>query len=340
MATIRPNNYLFSVAGCLLALLIAILNIRELIIVYFYLISASMLYFSYQQNTKFVNYVLTEETEMKYLAGGGTTLLRTIFVQFVIGFLYQYLNPTVLKSKWISKTVFISFLSPPLLCLLPLPRFTLEYIPLYTMLLPIAISKYIFWSNVPAMTQYVIQGWRFCRNFVMWVSTSNQPLFCTAVRAKVLVLILLQRFRFTSSAGNGMVQTAHTGRIENILDNKTAGSYNHLYNAEWSVKKCHIFDRVQWNRVTHELQRRCYRSFTSLYADDQIFAYWRLWNLHSCFRNDQCDIVHLPADWVFLSIRECTFSLSSILSCRQILDQPAVKLFFLKLKTGYWSKGW
>ncbi|XKL63337.1 hypothetical protein PGB90_005701 [Kerria lacca] len=54
-----------------------------------------------------------------------------------------------------------------MLCLLPLPRWILEYIPLYSMLLPIAISKYIFWSNIPTMTQYIIQGWRFCRNFII-----------------------------------------------------------------------------------------------------------------------------------------------------------------------------
>lgn len=159
--------------GCLLTLLIAVLNVRELIIVYFYLISVSMLYFSYQQNYKFVNYILTSEAESKFLGNAaslysvGSSLIFTIVVQCVVGFIYRYLNPTVLKYKWMSKIVLISFLAPSMLCLLPLPRWILEYIPLYSMLLPIAISKYIFWSNIPTMTQYIIQGWRFCRNFIM-----------------------------------------------------------------------------------------------------------------------------------------------------------------------------
>lgn len=147
---------------------------RELIIVYFYLISVSMLYFSYQRNVAFVSYIVATEAQIRTHDGEsdafysmGAALIRTVMMQCVIGFLYQYLNPTVLKHRGLSKTVLISFLSPAVLCFLPFPQWILENIPFYTILLPIAISKYIFWSNIPAMTQYIAQGWRFCRNFVM-----------------------------------------------------------------------------------------------------------------------------------------------------------------------------
>lgn len=163
------------VLGCLLTLLIAILNVRELIIVYFYLISVSMLYFSYQRNVQFVNYIIATEAEIRThdeesdnaFYSMGAALIRTVLMQCVIGFLYQYLNPTVLKHRGLSKTVLISFLSPAVLCFLPFPDWILENIPFYTILLPIAISKYIFWSNIPVMTHYIAQGWRFCRNFIM-----------------------------------------------------------------------------------------------------------------------------------------------------------------------------
>lgn len=156
----------FSLPGCLLTLLIAVLNVRELIIVYFYLISVSMLYFSYQQNTKFAWYMITLDTEESESDDLFVyNILWIIGIQCIIGFLYGYLNPT--KYKWLSKTVLVSFLIPPLLCLLPLPAWILENVPFYTALLPVAISKYIFCSNIPAITQHIFQGWRFCRNFVM-----------------------------------------------------------------------------------------------------------------------------------------------------------------------------
>lgn len=137
-----------------------------------------MLYFSYQQNVKFVNFVIALDTEMKspliedhvykeLLFSLGAALLRTVIVQCVIGFIYQYLNPMVLKYRWLSKTILISFLFPVILSLLPLPTWILVHVPFYTMMLPVAVSKYIFWSSVPAMTQYIISGWRFCRNFVV-----------------------------------------------------------------------------------------------------------------------------------------------------------------------------
>ncbi|XP_065226508.1 protein TRC8 homolog [Planococcus citri] len=171
-------KFLLSFIGCICTFLVAILNIRELIIVYFYLISISMLYFSYQQNVKFVGFVITLDAEMKspsiedhvykeLLFSLGAALLRTVIVQCVIGFIYQYLNPMVLKYRWLSKTILISFLFPVILSLLPLPTWVLVHVPFYTMMLPVAVSKYIFWSSVPAMTQYIVSGWRFCRNFVV-----------------------------------------------------------------------------------------------------------------------------------------------------------------------------
>lgn len=159
----------FSVTGCILALLIAILNVRELIIVYFYLLSGLMLYFSYILNVRFLtNMVILDVEKKTSWYELGAALIPTITFQCVLGFLYQYLNPRVLKYKWLSKTVLVSFLSPAFLFLI-VPYWTLEYLPFYSLILPFAISKYIFWSNIPTMMQYIIHGWRFCRNFVMRV---------------------------------------------------------------------------------------------------------------------------------------------------------------------------
>lgn len=160
-------KFILSVIGCLLALLVAILNVRELIIVYLYLISVLTLYFSYQQNVRCLNFLVAVEegTQTNFLVTGNA-LLQTILSQCILGFLYQYLNPMVFKYKWLSQIVFVSFLSPTFLYLF-LPQWTVEYLPVYSMLLPVAISVYVFCSNIAAMIQYIVQGWRFCRNFVI-----------------------------------------------------------------------------------------------------------------------------------------------------------------------------
>lgn len=151
----------------MLALLVAILNVRELIIVYFYLLSILMLYFSYILNVRFLTNMMILETETKASWFElGAALIPTIVFQCILGFLYQYLNPKMLKYKWLSQTVLVSLLSPAFLFLI-LPHWTLHHLPFYSLVLPIAISKYIFWSNIPTMMQYVVHGWRFCRNFVM-----------------------------------------------------------------------------------------------------------------------------------------------------------------------------
>lgn len=146
-----------------------VLNAKDLISVYSYLVSVAMLYFSYQRNTLFLNRLEAMETHFRTHPGDnsafysmGIALAQTVVLQCGFGYVYQYLNSLVLKHNWLSKAVLISFLSPSILSLLPFPRQLLEIVKFSSLLL-LAISSYILRSNLSPISRYIAEGRRFYR---------------------------------------------------------------------------------------------------------------------------------------------------------------------------------
>ncbi|KRT86354.1 hypothetical protein AMK59_174, partial [Oryctes borbonicus] len=180
---ISTFRLLLSTLGCVIALCLFVLNTKHLIIVYMYLMSVGVVFVSYWTNLNTVKQAIsiTEEFRLEtsilddvlslnYKSlmdpyGCASIVVQNFVIQCVFSFIFLniHLGP---RYPIIQKLLPLSFLTPSLLTILPLPAAVLSHSPVFAALLPLSLVKYVLWASVVSVFHTVYNGYLHTRNYV------------------------------------------------------------------------------------------------------------------------------------------------------------------------------
>lgn len=142
-----------------------------MIIVYMYLMSVGVVFVSYWTNLNMAKQVisLTEEFKVetsilddvlslnyKNLTvpnGSAFIVVQNFVIQCVFSFIFLniHLGP---RYPIIQKLLPVSFLTPSLIAVLPLPSAILNHSPVFAALLPLSLVKYVLWASIVSVSNF------------------------------------------------------------------------------------------------------------------------------------------------------------------------------------------
>ncbi|KAF6216334.1 hypothetical protein GE061_000675 [Apolygus lucorum] len=148
--------------GCLAALATFTLGKKHIRIVYMYVISAGIVFISYWGNMTTIrnitstmspgrlsileSFLLLDFQSLLSLDSVGITLIENYIAQLGLAYIFSFvhLGPRypLLQKLWP-----FTFLTPSLLCLLPLPHQFLHHVPVFAAVLPLAMVKFVLWTS-------------------------------------------------------------------------------------------------------------------------------------------------------------------------------------------------
>ncbi|KAG5313377.1 TRC8 protein, partial [Acromyrmex insinuator] len=176
-------KFLCCCIGFLAALYTFMLCTRHLIIVYLYLISIGVIFVSYWSNVSAIKaiiaYMNVHESTTSILDnilclnlsdvlynGPGFLIIQNYILQCLLAsvFCYIHLAP---RHPVIQKLLVLSFMSPSILGIHPLPTQYLYHTPVCATLIPLAVCKFVIWYNGISMLKTIYIGYRHARNFII-----------------------------------------------------------------------------------------------------------------------------------------------------------------------------
>ncbi|KAG5345015.1 TRC8 protein, partial [Acromyrmex heyeri] len=176
-------KFLCCCIGFLAALYTFMLCTRHLIIVYLYLISIGVIFVSYWSNVStmkaIIAYMNVHESTTSILDnilclnlsdvlynGPGFLIIQNYILQCLLAsvFCYIHLAP---RHPVIQKLLVLSFMSPSILGIHPLPTQYLYHTPVCATLIPLAVCKFVIWYNGISMLKTIYIGYRHARNFII-----------------------------------------------------------------------------------------------------------------------------------------------------------------------------
>uniref|UniRef100_A0A146MDQ1 Protein TRC8 n=1 Tax=Lygus hesperus TaxID=30085 RepID=A0A146MDQ1_LYGHE len=155
-------KFVLSCMGCLAALATFTLGKKHIRIVYMYVISAGIVFISYWGNMTTIrnltatmgpgrlsileSFLLLDFQSLLSLDSVGITLIENYVAQLGLAYIFSFvhLGPRypLLQKLWP-----VTFLTPSLLCLLPLPQQFLNHVPVFAAVLPLAMVKFVLWTS-------------------------------------------------------------------------------------------------------------------------------------------------------------------------------------------------
>ncbi|XP_024892233.1 protein TRC8 homolog [Temnothorax curvispinosus] len=176
-------KFLCCCIGFLAALYTFMLCTRHLVIVYLYLISVGVIFVSYWSNVSatkaIVAYMSAHESATSILDsilclnlsdvlynGPGFLIIQNYILQCLLAsvFCYIHLAP---RHPIVQKLLVLSFMSPSILGIHPLPVQYLYHAPVCATLIPLAVCKFVIWYNGVSMLRTIYMGYRHARNFII-----------------------------------------------------------------------------------------------------------------------------------------------------------------------------
>ncbi|XP_070155011.1 protein TRC8 homolog [Polyergus mexicanus] len=175
-------KFLSCCLGCLVALYIFMLCTRHLIIVYLYLISVGVIFVSYWSNVStmkaIIAYMNSHEPPISIdnmlslnlsdvlYNGPGLLIIQNYILQCLLAstFCYIHLAP---RHPVVQKLLVLSFMSPSILGIHPLPVQYLYHAPVCATLIPLAVCKFIIWYNGISILRTIYMGYRHAHNFII-----------------------------------------------------------------------------------------------------------------------------------------------------------------------------
>ncbi|XP_072759780.1 protein TRC8 homolog [Anoplolepis gracilipes] len=176
-------KFLSCCLGCLVALYTFMLCTRHLIIVYLYLISIGVIFVSYWSNVStmkaVIAYMSSHEPASSILDnilslnlsdvvynGPGLLVIQNYILQCLLASIFCYIHLAP-KHPVVQKLLVLSFMSPSILGIHPLPVQYLYHAPVCATLIPLAVCKFIIWYNGISMLKTIYMGYRHARNFIV-----------------------------------------------------------------------------------------------------------------------------------------------------------------------------
>ncbi|XP_077266650.1 TRC8 ring finger protein [Temnothorax americanus] len=176
-------KFLCCCIGFLAALYTFMLCTRHLVIVYLYLISVGVIFVSYWSNVSatkaIVAYMSAHESATSILDGilclnlsdvlyngPGFLIIQNYILQCLLAsvFCYIHLAP---RHPIVQKLLALSFMSPSILGIHPLPVQYLYHAPVCATLIPLAVCKFVIWYNGVFVLRTIYMGYRHARNFII-----------------------------------------------------------------------------------------------------------------------------------------------------------------------------
>ncbi|KAG8035091.1 hypothetical protein G9C98_001581 [Cotesia typhae] len=170
--------------GIAASLYIFMLWTGHLIIVYMYLISVGTIFVSYWSNVRtmqsIISYTPTYDMNITLLKsvsdvlpvslshlldGIGSVIIQNYLLQFSLATVFYYINLAP-RHVLLDKLLFISFLTPTILGIFPLPPSVLHHAPAIAALLPLLVCKFILWYSSISMIKIIHSGYRHARTFI------------------------------------------------------------------------------------------------------------------------------------------------------------------------------
>ncbi|CAH1154057.1 unnamed protein product [Phaedon cochleariae] len=173
---------LVSTLGCAVAIGMFILSTKHLVVVYIYLMSVGLIFFSYWTNVNTVNTILKIEgyengtiniLHLLTLYWDGLIQHKEFFINIIQNFLLQFLLSVVFtnihmgpRHFLMQKMLPVSFLAPTILAALPTPSYLLHHTPIVAALIPLALVKFVLCTSAVQILQSVYSGYLQAKNFV------------------------------------------------------------------------------------------------------------------------------------------------------------------------------
>lgn len=168
--------------GCIAALYTFMLGTKNLIIVYLYLISVGVIFVSYWSNVSAIKaiiaYTSVQEPATSILDnvlrlnvtdilynGPGFLIVQNYILQCLLASIFCYIHLAP-RHPIVQKLLVLSFMSPSILGIHPLPVQYLHHAPVCATLIPLAVCKYIIWYNSISILKTFYMSCRYARNFV------------------------------------------------------------------------------------------------------------------------------------------------------------------------------
>ncbi|XP_041985237.1 protein TRC8 homolog [Aricia agestis] len=172
--------------GCVAALCIFVLYTKHLMIVYLYLMSLVIVFVSYWTNVSAIKQIqaLTMGVDSPHhqssiledilnlnrknlfdIEGPGILLVQNYVIQFCLAGIFRnvYLGP---RNALIMRVLPLSFMAPSILAMLPVPPNLLHHSPVFSVLLPLMLVKYVLWASSYDVIQIIYAGYQHGRLFV------------------------------------------------------------------------------------------------------------------------------------------------------------------------------
>ncbi|KAL1494796.1 hypothetical protein ABEB36_010336 [Hypothenemus hampei] len=165
---------LIRVIGCMSAMCVFVLNTKHLMIVYLYLMSVGLVMASYFTNIRTVKTIMNADItnrttsldffhtfDLKNLLDERRWMypvLENYVLQTILAFIFIniHLGP---RYSTIQKLLPVSFMIPSFFSLLPVPATFLKYSPIVSVILPIAIVKFVLWSSFMSISNSLYSGY-------------------------------------------------------------------------------------------------------------------------------------------------------------------------------------
>lgn len=151
---------------------------RHLAIVYMYFITVGIVFISYWTNVSTLKAVaavaqpsiLEDLLALKihrliYECPHASLVVQNYALQILLAYLFTFahLGP---RHGIIQKVLPISFVAPSLIALLPLPAVVLLHAPVFAVLLPLALVKFVIWSSALNVVRTIYAGYLHARSYV------------------------------------------------------------------------------------------------------------------------------------------------------------------------------
>ncbi|KYM81576.1 Protein TRC8 like protein [Atta colombica] len=176
-------KFLCCCIGFLAALYTFMLCTRHLIIVYLYLISIGVIFVSYWSNVStmkaIIAYMNVHESTTSILDnilclnlsdvlynGPGFLIIQNYILQCLLASIFCYIHLAP-RHPVVQKLLVLSFMSPSILGIHPLPTQYLYHTPVCATLIPLAVCKFVIWYNGVSMLKTIYIGYRHARNFII-----------------------------------------------------------------------------------------------------------------------------------------------------------------------------
>ncbi|XP_076630345.1 TRC8 ring finger protein [Colletes latitarsis] len=155
---------------------------KHLIVVYLHLISMGVIMLSHWSNvstikaitayvdahgstTHILNDILCFNIKYILNEGPGYVLIENYILQCILAsiFCYTHLAP---KHPILQKLLVLSFMTPSILAIYPLPTQFLHHTPVFAALLPMAVCNFVFWYHGITMLKTIYMGYQHTSNFI------------------------------------------------------------------------------------------------------------------------------------------------------------------------------